>query len=160
MYIAYKFICVVLSIKRVYILHHIFQSKQKGVNIFSVINNWNVFSLKIAQCYEQAAVGNEAIFEEDQISLIKDTVSCILARTRCGNVNPITGQHQNNRITTTIYDKWGKPQNNAIPLYNSLQITPENDLRIVNFPGTTKIQNYFCRSQPNLKESSWLEFSC
>ncbi|KAJ3640116.1 hypothetical protein Zmor_003432 [Zophobas morio] len=116
--------------------------------------------LLIAQCYEQASADNDAIFEEDQITLVKNVTSCILARARCASINPITGERQTSSLTTTTYDKWGKPKTTTVSLYNSLQITPEGNLRIIRLPGTTNIQNYFCTAQPNLRESSWLEYSC
>ena len=115
---------------------------------------------QIAQCYEQASADNDAIFEEDQITLVKNVTSCILARARCASINPITGERQTSSLTTTTYDKWGKPKTTTVSLYNSLQITPEGNLRIIRLPGTTNIQNYFCTAQPNLRESSWLEYSC
>ncbi|XP_044257114.1 uncharacterized protein LOC123006590 [Tribolium madens] len=116
--------------------------------------------LLIAQCYAEASVDNDALIEEDQIVLVKNITSCILARTRCAPINPISGQQQSSFLTTNTYDKWGKPKTTTVALFNSLQITPEGDLRIIQLPGTTKIQNYFCTAQPNLRESSWLEYSC
>ncbi|CAH0562163.1 unnamed protein product [Brassicogethes aeneus] len=116
--------------------------------------------LLIANCYASASEDNTAELEEDQVTLYKNITSCILAVTRCSRINPITGQPQTNRISITTKDKWGKPITTTLPLYNSLQINRAGDLRIVAFPGNTKIASYFCAYEFNLRESTWLNYTC
>ncbi|XP_049826563.1 uncharacterized protein LOC109596379 isoform X2 [Aethina tumida] len=116
--------------------------------------------LLIANCYAAAAEDNSAELEEDQVTLFKNITSCILATTRCSTINPITGQRQSNRIAVTSYDKWGKPLTTTVPLYNTIQINQAGDLRVVAFPGTTKIAEYFCAYEFNLAQTSWMGFTC
>ncbi|XP_026479212.1 uncharacterized protein LOC113385574 [Ctenocephalides felis] len=115
----------------------------------------------IASCYNEAILTNTLDAEEDRIRLFTDISSCILARARCNLYNPITGELNSNQkvVQSQIFGKsvlLSFPQRR----YNSLQITPQGDLRIISFPATTTAADYFCAASRNLNQSTWPDATC
>ncbi len=78
-----------------------------------------------------------------------NTTSCILARVRCNSYNPITGERQQQqRFPSQNY------------LFNSLQVAPNGDLRIVSFPGTTGVAEFFCSTRSSLEQATFGDAVC
>ncbi|KAJ6644409.1 hypothetical protein Bhyg_09378 [Pseudolycoriella hygida] len=84
-----------------------------------------------------------------RIGFYTNTTSCILARARCNAYNPITGElQQQQRFTSQTY------------LFNSLQVSPNGDLRIVSFPGTTGVAELFCSTRSTLEQATYGDAVC
>lgn len=78
-----------------------------------------------------------------------NTTSCILAMARCNKYNPITGEYQ-----------IPQPMNSPKYLYNALQVSPTGDLRIITFPGTTGVAEYFCSNKATLDQATFGNAVC
>lgn len=101
----------------------------------------------IDQCFLISIAGLNLTLQSNRVYLYTNTTSCILAASRCDPYNPITGIFQgiygsSNQLT---------PQ---MTLANSLQITPNGDIRIVSFPQTTFAVDQFCSSSNQLEQST------
>lgn len=86
----------------------------------------------------------------DRVSFYTNTTSCILSRSRCNSYNPITGELQRvipQRVATQF-------------MYNALQITPTGDIRIVTFPGTVGVAEFFCSTRATLEQNSFDNADC
>ncbi|KAI4463859.1 hypothetical protein MML48_4g00009093 [Holotrichia oblita] len=114
-------------------------------------------NLLIAGCYREARIGNNATFPNQQVNLYKNITSCILAKSRCSSINPISGQPQNGRYTTQVSSKFGTT---TTAYYYTLQISSNGELRIIGLPSSISIQQDFCGTNTNLVESSWNSFVC
>lgn len=103
----------------------------------------------------------------ERIYWYTNTTSCILARTRCSRYNPISGelqQLQNDEQQKTNFFKikfTSLFHSNPITYSNSLQITPNSDIRIISFPSTIHVADLFCsRTQSTLYQSNYRNFIC
>ncbi|XP_063706129.1 uncharacterized protein LOC134835189 [Culicoides brevitarsis] len=87
--------------------------------------------------------------QSNRIALYTNTSSCILASARCDPYNPITGVFQG------IYGQGQTQQiSNFAALQNSLQITPNGDLRVISFPRTVFAAETFCSASNTLDQST------
>lgn len=92
------------------------------------------------------------------MSLYTNVTGCILARARCSQYNPITGELQN-QVSITQYgrniDKLFGGLINQAALYNSLQISTTGDLRIISFPATVSVADLFCSRTAGLEQTGY-----
>lgn len=83
-----------------------------------------------------------------------------MAKVRCGNMNPITGELQQQ------YNSINPPEltNNAgtagYYYYNALQIAPNGDLKVVAFPPSFVVGDRFCTATANLEQSNYDNSTC
>lgn len=88
----------------------------------------------------------------NRIFFITNVTSCILAKSRCSLYHPISGEYQPQQ----------QPQPGlAISYYNSLQIAPNGDIKLVTFPYSTKTAELFCSNSLNgLEQAVYRNFVC
>lgn len=91
----------------------------------------------------------------DRVSFYTNTTACILARTRCNEINPITGDIQ--RQKGSIYPVG---ITNAVGTagyyhYNALQIGQNGDIKIIGLPSTWVLGNTFCNNKISLEQSPY-----
>ncbi|CAG9563018.1 unnamed protein product [Danaus chrysippus] len=103
----------------------------------------------IIQCTREARTGVNITLDSDNVKFYTNVTSCILAKTRCGSFNPITGEPQTPGYTST-----------GVRVSNSLQFSTAGELRVIAFPATTPISSSFCSSSNNLTQSDWLTNVC
>ena len=131
----------------------------------------------IATCYEESLGNRELEDDIDRVYFYTNVTSCILARTRCSQYNPISGELQQTFITppqAAVANKvqaaaaaatgWsGVPYAvAAAPLFfNALQISDTGDLRIITFPtATTSVTDMFCSRVPTILQSGFSTYNC
>ncbi|VVC91639.1 unnamed protein product, partial [Leptidea sinapis] len=85
----------------------------------------------------------------NNVRFFTNITSCVLAKTRCGPFNPITGEPQNPGYTST---------SNRVS--NALQFSETGELRILAFPASTPVSSSFCSTLSNLTQTSWLSNVC
>ncbi|XP_068628125.1 uncharacterized protein [Battus philenor] len=103
----------------------------------------------ITQCTREARTGINITLDADNVRFYTNVTSCILAKTRCGPFNPITGDPQTPGYTSS-----------SVRLSNALQFSNAGELRILAFPATTTVTSSFCSSTSNLTQTSWLTNVC
>ncbi|CAB3236041.1 unnamed protein product [Arctia plantaginis] len=106
-------------------------------------------SESIIQCTREARTGVNITVDADNVRFYTNVTSCILAKSRCGNYNPITGEPQIPGYTTS-----------GSRVSNALQFSATGELRIISFSANTPVTNSFCTASPNLTQSSWLTNVC
>ncbi|XP_055857794.1 uncharacterized protein LOC129920524 [Episyrphus balteatus] len=114
----------------------------------------------IATCYREA-LGNREIGtgDADRINFYTNVTSCILAKARCSQYNPISGEIQNQPYLKGYTNNWATGLN-TINLFNSLQFSDAGELRIVTFPTATTVGDLFCARTPSLQQSGFGSFVC
>lgn len=105
--------------------------------------------LQITQCTREARTGVNITLDADNVRFFTNVTSCILAKSRCGTFNPITGEPQ-----VPGYSSSGARVSNA------LQFSASEELRILAFSANTPVLNSFCASSTNLTQTSWLTNVC
>ncbi|XP_044005190.1 uncharacterized protein LOC122850179 isoform X2 [Aphidius gifuensis] len=107
----------------------------------------------IRSCIEEAQEmvpenPDESIF---QAQLFVNTSACILAKTRCSSLNPITGaaQTNNDEITKKL----------SIANFNAILINSNYDLNIVQLPYAQGVVDE-CAKYRNIKQATWPGVSC
>ncbi|XP_050672777.1 uncharacterized protein LOC126970726 [Leptidea sinapis] len=103
----------------------------------------------ITQCTREARTGVNITVDADNVRFFTNITSCVLAKTRCGPFNPITGEPQNPGYTST---------SNRVS--NALQFSENGELRILAFPASTPVSSSFCSTLSNLTQTSWLSNVC
>lgn len=103
----------------------------------------------ITQCTREARTGVNITVDADNVRFYRNVTSCILAKSRCGTFNPITGEPQLPGYTSS-----------GTRVSNALQISDTGDLRVIAFPANTPVTNSFCTVSTNLTQSSWLTNIC
>ncbi|KAL5282622.1 hypothetical protein ACFFRR_005616 [Megaselia abdita] len=88
----------------------------------------------------------------NRIFFITNVTACILAKSRCSLYHPISGE----------YKPQQQPQPGiSISYYNSMQIAPNGDIKLVSYPYTTKVAELFCSNSLNgLEQAVYREFIC
>lgn len=109
-------------------------------------------------CFNQNNVNRNFINRADRVGLYTNITSCILARARCAQFNPITGELQS--IQGAYNVNYGGSKYANYKLANSLQITSNGDIRVVAFSANVGVGNYFCSQQTISDQSSFAEAVC
>lgn len=85
-----------------------------------------------------------------RIFFITNVTACILAKSRCKLYHPMSGEYQPQQLSQT-----------GISYYNSLQISPNGDIKLVTFPSTTKVGELFCSNSLNgLEQAIYGTYTC
>ncbi|CAH3994020.1 unnamed protein product [Pieris brassicae] len=103
----------------------------------------------ITQCTREARTGVNITLDNDNVRFYTNVTSCILAKTRCGPFNPITGEPQTPGYTST-----------GMRVSNSLQFSDNGELRILAFSAATPVSSSFCSAMNNLTQTNWLTNVC
>ncbi|KAM7341318.1 uncharacterized protein ACRADG_012228 [Cochliomyia hominivorax] len=135
----------------------------------------------ISTCYAESLGMRELESDSDRIYFYTNITSCILAKSRCAQYNPISGELQNqiyvSGITPTgsaavnklnaATNGWVRPHpplpTVAPPTlyFNSLQVSENGDIRIITFPTTSaSITDLFCSRFPNLQQAGFGTYNC
>ncbi|KAM3968065.1 uncharacterized protein ACR2FA_005191 [Aphomia sociella] len=109
------------------------------------VNSMNL----ITQCTREARTGVDITLDADNVRFFTNVTSCILAKTRCGTFNPITGEPQ-----VPGYSSSGTR------ISNTLQFSESGELRILAFSASTPVISSFCSTSSNLTQTSWLTNVC
>lgn len=112
-------------------------------------------SSQINSCFLANLVNRDFNVPINRISFFTNTTACILARTRCSPINPITGdiQRQNNSLRPSgITNSVGTA---GYYHHNALQISRSGNIKIVALPTTNVIGDSFCSLDFSLEQSSY-----
>lgn len=96
----------------------------------------------------------------DRINFFTNTTACILAKVRCGALNPINGQLQQQLNTITNPGVTNNAGTAGYFHYNALQIAPNGDIKVVAFPPAFVVGDYFCTNSANLEQSNFDNSTC
>lgn len=81
--------------------------------------------------------------------LFVNTTACILAKTRCSGLNPITGVYQEDDIATKL----------SIPSINAMLVNSNYDINIIQLPfGNGVIDE--CTKYRNVQQATWPSVQC
>lgn len=110
--------------------------------------------MQINSCFLTNLVNRDFNRVPDRITFFTNTTACILARTRCNDINPITGDFQRQVGSP----KYPPGVSNGVGTagyyhYNALQIGTNGDLKIIAFPPTIITGNHFCSHNISLAQS-------
>lgn len=121
---------------------------------------FSFYFVQLNACFLVNLVGRDFNRINDRVTFYTNTTACILARTRCSAYNPITGELQ--QQLTQVYPL-GLTNNAGTGGYynhNSLQITPGGDIKIVAFPVSVVVGDFFCSSTHSLEQSTYDGQTC
>ncbi|XP_033211594.1 uncharacterized protein LOC117169361 [Belonocnema kinseyi] len=109
----------------------------------------------IRECLKEAIrdrlAGYICSITEMQLSQIfVNTTACILAKTRCGAQNPITGGLQEDEITNKLH----------IPIMNAILVNSEYDINIVQMPFGNGQFLDDCAKYRKLEQAGWPGVKC
>uniref|UniRef100_A0A0A1WIZ8 O-acetyl-ADP-ribose deacetylase n=1 Tax=Zeugodacus cucurbitae TaxID=28588 RepID=A0A0A1WIZ8_ZEUCU len=111
-------------------------------------------------------LGTRALTDNlDRVYFYTNISSCILAKTRCSQYNPISGEFQNTFGTpvNTAATVWlgGSLPLKQLTSFNALHISETGDLRVITFPAiTTAAADQFCSRRPILQQTGYGAFVC
>ncbi|XP_037816110.1 uncharacterized protein LOC119606615 [Lucilia sericata] len=139
-------------------------------------------SKQISTCYAESLGTRELESDSDRIYFYTNITSCILAKSRCAQYNPISGELQNqffvtglsqtgsavvNKLNSAANGGWTRPQPPLATVtpstlyFNSLQVSENGDIRIITFPtATTNLNDLFCSRFPNLQQAGFGTYNC
>ncbi|XP_072942136.1 uncharacterized protein [Epargyreus clarus] len=103
----------------------------------------------ITQCTREARTGVNITVDADNVRFYTNVTSCLLAKTRCGTYNPITGEPQTPGYTSS-----------GLRVSNALQFSEAGELRILAFSASTPVASSFCSTSVNLTQTNWLNNAC
>lgn len=96
----------------------------------------------------------------DRVNFYTNTTACILAKARCSDINPITGDIQ--RQKGSIYPPGITNSVGTAGYYhhNAVQIGLNGDIKIIGLPSVWVLSNSFCSSQITLEQSPYNQQTC
>ncbi|XP_053682018.1 uncharacterized protein LOC128732723 [Sabethes cyaneus] len=110
----------------------------------------------INQCILQTLNNRNLNLESDRVGFYTNATSCILARARCNAYNPITGELQ----TPFTPSKPLLGLQSTDILANSLQVSPQGDIRIISFPTQIVVSDLFCSTRTSLDQANYGDSVC
>ncbi|XP_017489848.1 PREDICTED: uncharacterized protein LOC108378055 [Rhagoletis zephyria] len=109
----------------------------------------------ISNCYIENLGTRQLTDTLDRIYFYTNVTSCILARTRCSQYNPVSGELQNTLVVP------GKLVLRKSPFLNALQILDNGDLRVVSFSTRTNMATEkFCAHFPSVEQAYYGSYVC
>lgn len=96
----------------------------------------------------------------DRISFYTNTTACILARTLCSDINPITGDFQLQKTSIHPVGITNSVGTAGYYHHNALQISRNGDIKIIAFPSTLVLGNAFCSRSISLNQSTYSRETC
>ncbi|XP_063975841.1 uncharacterized protein LOC135161842 isoform X1 [Diachasmimorpha longicaudata] len=105
----------------------------------------------IRQCVREALdIIPDFVMEDTPLAqLFVNTTACILAKTRCGGLNPITGSEQEHLNFSKL----------SIPSINAILINSNYDMNIVQLPFVQGAIDD-CAKYRNIQQASWPSVQC
>ncbi|XP_034936537.1 uncharacterized protein [Chelonus insularis] len=95
-------------------------------------------------------ISNFTVNDIQLAQLFVNTTACILAKTRCGIMNPITGVYQDGIDASTKL---------SIPSMNAILVNSNYDINIIQLPfGTGVIDE--CAKYRNVEQATWPSVQC
>ncbi|XP_046623630.1 uncharacterized protein LOC124306727 isoform X1 [Neodiprion virginianus] len=106
----------------------------------------------IAQCVNEAKAmfSNFKCADFQLTQLFVNATVCVLAKTRCSYLNPITGITQENELANKL---------NIVSI-NALQVNTDYDLNIIRVPFVNPAQGDECGKFRNVDQASWPSAEC
>lgn len=89
-------------------------------------------------------------YENHLTKVFINTTACILAKTRCGAPNPITGAFQNDELINKLH----------IPSMNAIFVNSEYDINIVQLPFGNGQFLDDCVKYRNIEQANWPSVKC
>lgn len=120
---------------------------------FSAIQKFYFANQQINGCFVQNLVNRDFNRIPDRVSFYTNTTACILAKTRCSDINPITGDIQRQR--GSIYPPGITNSVGTAGYYhhNAIQIGPNGDMKIIGLPSVWVLSNTFCATKVSLEQT-------
>ena len=89
-------------------------------------------------------------YTETQLAqLFVNTTACVLAKTRCSYMNPVTGEVQDDDIAYKLH----------LPSFNAILVNTDYDINIVQLPfryGSADV----CTKYRNIQQATWPSVAC
>ena len=131
-------------------------------------------------CYAESLENRDLESDIGRIYFYTNMTSCILAKSRCAQYNPISGELQHNffggvastggegiKILNGAPNTWIRPPYPGLTsvtpsslYFNALQVSESGDIRIITFPSATSVTDSFCSRYPNLQQSGFGTYNC
>lgn len=96
----------------------------------------------------------------DRIHFYTNTTACILAKTRCSEVNPITADFQRQTGSIHPIGVTNAAGTAGFYHYNALQISYNGDIRIIGLPSAWVLGNTFCSRNISLSQAPYDQQIC
>ncbi|XP_015509900.2 uncharacterized protein LOC107217051 isoform X2 [Neodiprion lecontei] len=109
-------------------------------------------NMLIAQCVNEAKAmfSNFKCADSQLTQLFVNATVCVLAKTRCSYLNPITGITQEDELANKL---------NIVSI-NALQVNTDYDLNIIRVPFVNPAQGDECGKFRNVDQASWPSAEC
>lgn len=91
----------------------------------------------------------------DRITFYTNTTACILARTRCSLINPITADVQRQKSVIPPIGITNAVGTAGYYHYNALQIARNGEIKIIGLPSAWVLGNTFCTHNISLDQSPY-----
>lgn len=117
---------------------------------------------QINTCFLANLVARDFNVFAHRINFYTNITACILARTRCSDVNPITGDLQRQQGSLFPPGITNGAGTGGYFFYNALQIARNGDMKILSFPPQIVTGNVFCSnySSISLQQSPYDSRTC
>lgn len=96
----------------------------------------------------------------DRINFYTNTTACILAKTRCADINPITADIQRQKGSFYPVGITNAVGTAGYYHYNAVQISRNGDLKIIGLPSAWVLGNTFCTYNISLEQSNYDSSTC
>lgn len=114
-----------------------------------------VFFHQINSCFTANLVNRDFNRVDDRINFYSNTTACILARTRCSTINPITADIQRQKGSIYPIGITNSVGTAGYYHYNAIQIGRNGDIKIIGLPSSWVLGNSFCNQNISLDQSSY-----
>lgn len=132
---------------------------------------------QIAACYAESLGTRDLESDFDRIYFYTNITSCILAKSRCAQYNPISGEFQEQFFGGVAQTGGEVVKNGASNIWirqyasltsktpynlysNALQVSESGDIRIITYPSAASVTDSFCSSYPKLHQSGFENYNC
>lgn len=125
---------------------------------FDCFRSWIFW--QINTCFLANLINRDFNVVSNRIGFYTNTTACILARTRCGIVNPITGDIQRQNYSIQPDGITNSVGSAGYFNHNALQVSRNGDIKIVAFPTANVVGNALCSSDQSLDQSPYNLATC
>lgn len=120
---------------------------------FNGLPSWILW--QINTCFLANLINRDFNVVSNRIGFYTNTTACILARTRCSIVNPITGDIQRQNYSIQPDGITNSVGSAGYFNHNALQVSRNGDIKIVAFPTANVVSNALCSSDQSLDQSPY-----
>ncbi|XP_051154774.1 uncharacterized protein LOC127277567 isoform X2 [Leptopilina boulardi] len=114
------------------------------------VNKNSLIGKCINEAIRQMQITTITNIEIHLAKIFVNTTACILAKTRCGGPNPITGAFQNDELINKLH----------IPSMNAIFVNSGYEINIIQLPfGNGQFMDD-CVKYRNIKQASWPSVKC